>query len=372
MPVQSQRLVRLRIASSVLAAVLCFTLPATAFAVTNAKIKAAQAEAERATMKLEDLQADLELRTEEYYGVEAELAKTDERIGVTERQLEVAKADLDAAKGKLNGRAGTIYRSGSIDMLAVLLGSTDFRDLVTRLDLMQRIGRSDASIVASVKDAKARTEDAMKQLERRREEQTLLRDQARTKQLEVDAAVSAQKSYLDKVSSQVRKLIAQERKRQADLAKARLAATSAHAGRGGRPFDAAALAAATSHPEAVDWAYKYVDKVWYVWGGTTPNGFDCSGLMMYCYAQLGISIPRTSRTQYHVGAFIPPDRLDLLMPGDLVFFGRNGDPDRIHHVAMYIGSGKMIEAPYTGQKVCVSSLVSRISRRGDYVGGVRP
>ena len=55
--------------------------------------------------------------------------------------------------------------------------------------------------------------------------------------------------------------------------------------------------------------------------------------------------PRTSREQFHAGAYIPPDRLDLLKPGDLVFFGYDGDPNQIHHVGMYVGGGNMIHAP---------------------------
>lgn len=372
MPVHFQRLAAMRATAILLIAVLCWTLPSNGFAVTNAKIRAAQEQATQAESQLEELQADLEERSEEYFAIEAKVEETSLRITETERDLEIAQSDLSQAKLKLNGRAGAMYRTGSMDMIAVLLGATDFRDLVTCLDLMQRIGRSDAAIVAAVKDAKTRTEAAMDQLERRRAEELVLRDQAQTKKLEVEAAVGAQEQYLAKLDTQIKKLIAEEKKRQERLAAERLAAAAKGVGRAGRPFDADALAAATPHPEAVTWARKYVGITPYVWGGTTPSGFDCSGLVQYCYRQIGIEIPRTSRTQYRVGAFIPPTRLDLLMPGDLVFFGRGGDPGRIHHVAMYIGDGKMIHAPQTGRRVSIDSLTARISSRGDYVGGIRP
>jgi len=110
----------------------------------------------------------------------------------------------------------------------------------------------------------------------------------------------------------------------------------------------------------------------YVWGGTSPSGFDCSGLVQYSYAKIGITLPRTSREQFHVGTFIPRDRLDLLEPGDLVFFGYNGDAGQIHHVGMYVGSNDFIEAPASGEVVRISSLVARIEARGDYVGAARP
>ncbi|MGB4441229.1 MAG: C40 family peptidase, partial [Coriobacteriia bacterium] len=109
----------------------------------------------------------------------------------------------------------------------------------------------------------------------------------------------------------------------------------------------------------------------YVWGGSTPSGFDCSGLTQYCYRQVGVSLPRTSQSQYQAGQHIARDRLDLLRPGDLVFFGTNGDAGDVHHVGMYVGDGNYVHAPYTGAVVRVDSLNARISSRSDYVGGSR-
>ncbi len=110
----------------------------------------------------------------------------------------------------------------------------------------------------------------------------------------------------------------------------------------------------------------------YVWGGSTPAGFDCSGLVQYVYREIGVSIPRSSREQFRVGAYIPPERMDLLVPGDLVFFGYGGDPGQVHHVGMFVGGGDYLHAPRRGQPVQVQSLTARISDRGDYVGATRP
>jgi cell wall-associated NlpC family hydrolase len=94
--------------------------------------------------------------------------------------------------------------------------------------------------------------------------------------------------------------------------------------------------------------------------------------VQYCYRAIGISLPRTSRSQFTVGRFIPRSRTDLLRAGDLVFFGTGGDAGKIHHVGMYAGGGSFIHAPYSGGNVMYSSLTSRIATRGDYVGAVRP
>ncbi|GCF93809.1 hypothetical protein NRIC_17000 [Enterococcus florum] len=84
----------------------------------------------------------------------------------------------------------------------------------------------------------------------------------------------------------------------------------------------------------------------YVWGGTTPSGFDCSGLMQYVFARHGISLPRVSQAQQQFAKTIP---LSQLRPGDLVFWG-----DPAHHVGLYIGEGFYIHAPQPGENVKIT------------------
>jgi cell wall-associated NlpC family hydrolase len=84
----------------------------------------------------------------------------------------------------------------------------------------------------------------------------------------------------------------------------------------------------------------------YLWGGTGPDAFDCSGLAMMAYRAAGISIPRTSEEQWSFGQQIPASQVQ---PGDLVFFaGSDGTMSAPGHVGIVIGGGKMIDAPYTG------------------------
>jgi cell wall-associated NlpC family hydrolase len=88
----------------------------------------------------------------------------------------------------------------------------------------------------------------------------------------------------------------------------------------------------------------------YVWGGESPAGFDCSGLAQYLYRKQGVSIPRVAADQFHAGT---PVQSSQMRPGDLVFFARNG---YVHHVGIYIGGGKFLQAPHTGDVVKISSL----------------
>jgi len=113
------------------------------------------------------------------------------------------------------------------------------------------------------------------------------------------------------------------------------------------------------HPQAATIALKYLG-VPYVFGGATPAGFDCSGLVMYVYAQLGISLPHYAAAQYQMGVPVPRDDLQ---PGDLVFF------DGLNHVGIYIGGNQFVHAPETGDVVKISSLTGWYA--DNYVGARR-
>jgi cell wall-associated NlpC family hydrolase len=97
----------------------------------------------------------------------------------------------------------------------------------------------------------------------------------------------------------------------------------------------------------------------YAWGGSGPNSFDCSGLTKFAYKKAGITLPRTTKTQSKVGAAVAKANL---RPGDLVFFYRP-----ISHVGVYIGNGKMVHAPTSGDVV----KVTKIDAMGGYAGARR-
>lgn len=116
--------------------------------------------------------------------------------------------------------------------------------------------------------------------------------------------------------------------------------------------------------KAINLAKQYLGTP-YVYGGESPKGFDCSGLLQYVWAKDGIEIPRTTYDQFKVGKAVPKSQLRA---GDAVFF-TGSDP--LHglpgHVGMYIGAGKFIEAPHTGATVRISTLAGRT----DFVGARR-
>jgi uncharacterized protein YfaT (DUF1175 family) len=99
----------------------------------------------------------------------------------------------------------------------------------------------------------------------------------------------------------------------------------------------------------------------YRWGGSSPEGFDCSGLVRYVYAQVGVSLPHNAAKQYRLGTVVAREDLE---PGDLVFF------DRLRHNGIYVGGGRFIHARQTGRRVGIASLDDEWYA-SHFVGGIR-
>ncbi len=116
---------------------------------------------------------------------------------------------------------------------------------------------------------------------------------------------------------------------------------------------------------AANWALTQLGKP-YLWGGAGPGSYDCSGLTMVAWAHAGVQLLHYTGYQWQEGPHVP---LSQLRRGDLLFYATNtSDPSTIHHVAIYIGNGMMVNAPYTGAFVRIDSMYAP----GGLIGAVRP
>ena len=161
-------------------------------------------------------------------------------------------------------------------------------------------------------------------------------------------------------------------------ARARAAQQSAsHAVSSGGGVTTAGAASSSAVETAISAAREYLGTI-YSWGGGSLSGpsmgwgidegivgFDCSGLTRYAYAQAGITIPRNSSAQYSA---LPRVSRSDLQRGDLVFWATNTNaPSTIHHVAIYLGDGQILEAPESGARIRITAM-----RWGGFIGGARP
>lgn len=158
-----------------------------------------------------------------------------------------------------------------------------------------------------------------------------------------------------KAEEAAKKKAAEDAKKKAEAAAQKKAAKSTS-----KAPAAVSNAPASSKGQAiVNEAKKYLG-IKYVYGGSTPKGFDCSGLVKYVFAKNGISVSRTSAAQSKQGVTVSKSNLQ---PGDLLFFAKNG---RVHHVGIYAGNGQMIHAPHTGARVRYDSINTAYRQREFY------
>jgi len=279
----------------------------------------------------------------------------------------IAKGSLKNAQAHLAKRLRALYVNGSEGSsgLEVLLGAESLDDLLNRLEAIDRVGSTDSKVVHDVRAFKAEVKARKVRLEKALVRQKQVVASRAEERRSIEGQLASRQRMLSSIKSEIAHLKAEEAARQvrllqqarARVAEQRTAAAQSQADAPAQvvtdstsefaPSEAASVSAPPSrYGGVVGIAMQYLG-VPYVWGGASPAGFDCSGLIMYVYAQVGVSLPHHAASQYAMG--VPVSR-DALQPGDLVFFNGLG------HAGIYIGGGQFVHAPHTGDVVKISSL----------------
>jgi cell wall-associated NlpC family hydrolase len=317
---------------------LSLTTSDTASAATTPAISAAKAELQALSNLVDRLSTELERVAEDYNYANQQYE--DAKTGADKAAAAVAQAEVDLAnaRDRLAERLVDIYKSGNMTTLNALLGSDSFADVLTLIDEFQSIAQEDSRLVDEIRGYRDKQAKMQAKLEASLAQLEEYRNQTAAAKEKVLAQLQKQKKALKGKEAQLAQLRKAEAARQAKLA-AELRAYKAFL--------------KTRPGKVIAEAKKYLG-VHYVWAGSSPSGFDCSGLVMYVYAKVGVKLPHSSYLQFRLGT--PVSRANL-KPGDLVFFFTP-----IAHVGIYVGDGKMINA--TGFHVQISEVWPRSFRGG--------
>lgn len=348
--------------------------------------------------RTDDIQAALAAEREnaeaaliEYEDARSAAAAAAERAAQARRETEAATAAIDAARARVDEIVVATYLQG-IDLgpLGLLTQSASPEDLVARAEVddavarslltaqenleRARVAKANADSIARALLEEARDREAAAAAAKVTADGAVARaETVAQEQVALLAAVDAERAEVQRLLDAATAADAGLRAQRARFEEfqARLAAEQAARDRSAASAAAGRVRSGGGNVRAVE---RVIDRamsqlgVQYVWGGGNGRGpsrgipdrfgsplnrvgFDCSGLMLYAFNGAGISLPRVSRNQFNAGRKVP---ISDLRPGDLVFYKNGGAP--IHHVAMFIGDGKMIEAPYTGANVRIAPL----------------
>ncbi|SDM69007.1 NlpC/P60 family protein [Allokutzneria albata] len=373
----------------------------------------------QAETKLLELSAEVQLKMEDANKAQVDLDAAEAAALAAKRDADGAKAEAEAAgraieevRKQVDAFASSSYQQGStVGSIRALMGVRSADELLERLRMLDAASGSQLTALDNMqrartdkanKDSLARKAlEVAKQKEDAAEAAKRAADAARAAAVSARAGQERRAEQLENERSSVERQLEEARNRvgglqnqrrtfenwqeakrreEAELARQAAEAAAAAASEERRRTGGGGTRGTVQRPTRVagSGAVQIVINralsqlgVIYAWGGGNGSGptrgirdggvadafgdyrkigFDCSGLMIYAFSAVGINLPHYSGYQYNYGRRVP---LSQMQPGDMLFWGNGG---RIHHVAMYIGGGRMVEAPFSGARVRVTSV----------------
>lgn len=354
-------------------------------------------------IKVQDLDSKIENLMLESKSIEGKISNTQKDIENTKKELEQAKKELQKQQKVYNQRVRAMYVNGADSYLEVLLNSESFSDLISRVDMIKDIMISDKKIIRKLDNTRQQVNDKKLSLDTQKQKLVALKSENANKLAKMNqekanenvvlaSLIEEEKKCKDSVANSEVLVASAKSAIEKAMASATASASTTVAvatrpsrgsGYTGRTTSSSSsVSSSSSSVSSSSSSYRNTrtsssnstsstsssssahnlsgssagaaaasiamgfQGVKYVWGGTSPSGFDCSGLVQYCFRQVGVSLPRTSEEQMGVG--IPVSRSELKV-GDLVF-------PHSGHVGIYVGNGCIVHAPHTGDVVKVSPI----------------
>lgn len=343
-----------------------FMAPTAAFAETAAE---KQAEADAVRNQLVGLTADLETAADNYYKALDEQKAAQDAMEAEQVKIDDTNEQIAGLQDKLGTRARSMYRSGSSSFLDFVLGATSFSEFTQNWDLLNQMNEQDSDMVDQAKSLREELEAAKDEYARQEQIAADKAAEAKDIQEKAQAKVDQATELVNQLDAEAQELLAAEQAAAAAAAAAKAeeearkkreaeAAASNNNGGGGNGGgyddggDSDGGGGGTgggtivtpghsggsvgNYGSVVDYAMSRIGCP-YVWGAAGPNSFDCSGLVTWSYAQVGISLPHQSESQYNAASRIVS--VSEARPGDVLWrYGHVG-------IAVSAGGSHYVHAP---------------------------
>ncbi len=362
-----------------------------------------QKEFEEIENKINALHLEIDVILDEVTEIMVRIENTEMEIQAVEVQKQLTMEDIAATEVELaakiddyGNRLRAMYKQGNAGIVTAILGAESFSDFIGRADAIITVAKIDRELLDEIESTKAKLDAQKKVLEDKILELEVLNQEnandlaaVEVKKQEADLKLAQMKEEEQKIEkdllgmelsliasgkaivnnadssdndlkaaiAELRSVRSQIVTNTADdeavalIEKAKTTLNERAAARqtivsGSASSNQGSVSVSSS--AIVNKAYQYLG-VPYVWGGTSPSGFDCSGFIQYVYRSQGISLPRTSGSQASSGSYVS---IANAKPGDILYFGQSS----VTHVGIYIGDGRMIHAPSPGKSVMISSI----------------
>jgi cell wall-associated NlpC family hydrolase len=281
---------------------------------------------------------------EQYNTVNVQLGRTQAQLADVAARIPRLTEQVDQAAAAVGSLITHAYEGSTMSRIDALLAAGSPGELIDRMNTLGALARSQQRDIAALTAARAQLQDQKARLDTLAAQQTAQQQDLATRKTKIESQIAALKKQQEELAA-----------RQAEEARQAAArAAAAHRpppppspkGGGGTPPPPPPYVAGRV-AKVVAYAYGQLGKP-YVFGAAGPNAFDCSGLVMMAWAQVGVHLAHSSYIQMNEQTVHIPR--SQLQPGDIVFFYGGG------HEGLYIGNGNVIHAPHTGDVVKVSSL----------------
>ena len=350
----------------------------------------AKAQASAVMQKLQATDAQLQSLTDQYTAADYKLSQLNSAIGQTQAQLADNQREVAIDRSRLQTQAIQQYVSTGTSSNSTSLFTSNANEAGVRSEYSSIAAGNITTTIATLGTAQTRLRASQDSLKSQQNQASSTRNSLVGAKNQASTLVAQEQATLNSVNANIQALVVQQQRAQQEAAAASAAAAfnakvaAAQAANSQSPAPTQAASPPTTgstggsgggssssgggkkvppppvsggSATAVQAAVSQVG-VAYLWGGSSPSGFDCSGLIMWAYAKAGINLPHYSGAQYSATVHIP---LADIQPGDLLFYGPGGSD----HEAMYIGGGSMVEATHTGDFVRIDGVRSG----GDLVVG---